>query len=69
MQRTNLKVFRIKMQLSQAAISEKIGCQRSTFAAIENGKRNGRQAFWNGLQAAFNLPNEVMWELMKVDTD
>lgn len=63
--RTNLKVFRVKNRLSQQEISDKIGCQRVTYSAIENGKRNGRQTFWKDLQNAFSIPESEMWELMK----
>lgn len=69
MARTNLKLFRVKNKLSQAAISEKIGCQRATYSAIECGKRSGRKDFWNKLQQAFNVPEGEMWELMKLDAE
>ena len=65
--RTNLKVFRIKRHLSQEEISEKIGCSRATYCAIEYGVREGRKTFWNDLQKAFNLPDSEMWQLMKND--
>ena len=65
--RTNLKIFRIKQHLSQTEISEKIGCSRATYAAIESGARCGRQTFWKDLQKAFRLPDAEMWELMKND--
>ena len=65
MPRTNLKVFRVRKHLSQAEISDKIGCGRATYSAIENGTRNGRTYFWNELQRVFDLPNAEMWELMK----
>lgn len=63
--RINLKIFRVRNNLTQQEISEKIGCQRVTYSAIENGKRNGRQSFWNDLQTAFSIPENEMWELMK----
>lgn len=65
--RTNLKVFRVKQHLSQAEFADKVGYSRPSYSAIESGTRNGRTYFWNKVQQAFNLPNEVMWELMKVD--
>lgn len=66
--RTNLKIFRIKQNLSQTEISDKIGCSRATYAAIESGARCGRSIFWNDLQTAFELPDSEMWQLMKNDT-
>lgn len=65
--RTNLKIFRIKQHLSQFEISEKLGCSRATYAAIENGARCGRQSFWKELQKTFQLPDSDMWDLMKND--
>lgn len=62
--RTNLKVFRVKHNLSQEEISEKIGCKRATYSAIECGKRNGQQNFWKKLQKAFSIPDAEMWDLM-----
>ena len=67
--RTNLKVFRVKLKLSQEEMAKKIGCTRATYAAIENGTRNGRHVFWKKLQAAFDIPENEMWELMKIDEE
>lgn len=63
--RTNLKIFRVKNSMSQTEISEKLGCSRATYAAIECGVRNGRLDFWLNLQETFSLPNTDMWDLMK----
>lgn len=63
--RNGLYMFRHSKRLSQAAISKKIGCNRATYAAIENGTRNGNGAFWSKLQKAF--PNADIGELMKVE--
>lgn len=63
--RMNLKLFRVKQNLTQSEMSDKIGCCRVRYSAIENGSRNGRQDFWNALQKAFNVPESEMWELMK----
>lgn len=65
--RTNLKLFRVKHQLTQEDMADKIGCIRCTYAAIENGTRNGRDFFWESLQKAFNIPDEDMWKLKKKD--
>lgn len=67
MARTNLKIFRVKQNMTQAEFSERIGYQRQTYAAIENGIRDGRQTFWKDLQQAFNIPDGEIWELMKND--
>ena len=65
--RTNLKVFRVKQNLSQEAFAEKIGYTRATYSAIENGKRSGRQRFWLDFQKAFNIPDADLWGYMKND--
>lgn len=62
--RINLKIFRVKHGLSQEAISEKIGCKRGTYSAIECGVRSGKPSFWQKLQKAFDVPDAEMWELM-----
>lgn len=65
--RTNLKLFRVKRGLTQEEISDLIGCARATYSMIETGKREGRRSFWNALQKAFNVADDEMWELMKVE--
>ena len=63
--RHNLKVFRVKNNLTQEKMAEKIGYTRATYSAIEKGKREGRRTFWNDLQATFNITDNEMWALMK----
>lgn len=65
--RTNLKVFRTQQKKTQDEMSQAIGCTRATYSMIENGKRNGREAFWNDLQRAFNIDDSQMWALRKND--
>ena len=65
--RTNLKLFRVKMMLSQDEIAAKIGCTRATYSSIESGKRDGRLAFWNDLQRAFKIADADMWALLRID--
>lgn len=65
--RLNLKVFRIKKQLSQGEISAKLGCTRATYAAIEAGARSGKQEFWKKLQEEFRVPDSEMWKMMRND--
>ena len=63
--RKNLYLFRANLMLTQDEMAERIGCIRCTYAAIENGTRNGRDFFWESLQKAFNIPDADMWELKK----
>lgn len=67
--RTNLKLFRVKMKLSQEEMAKKIGYTRATYSAIECGKRTGRQEFWRDFQRAFNIPDAELWGYMKTDED
>ncbi len=66
-QRTALKQFRIGVHLKQSEMGEKCGVSRGTYAYIENGKRSGSAKFWSNLQSAFNVPDEKMYQLMKLD--
>ena len=63
--RTNLKVFRVKQNMTQDETAAKIGCSRSCYASIENGDREGRGTFWRDLQKAFDIPDSEMWALKK----
>lgn len=65
--RTNLKLFRVKQGLSQQQIADKIGVMRATYSAVELGKRDARDYFWQELQRAFNIPDADMWALKRKD--
>lgn len=63
MRRLNLKIFRIRHGLTQAAMAERIGCVRDAYCAIEAGKRDPSISFFYDLQKAFDIPDAEMWEL------
>ena len=65
--RSGLYMFRHGKRMSQADMAERIGCHRMTYVDIENGKRDGSLKFWKKLQDAFSIPDEKIWELMKID--
>lgn len=67
--RTNLKLFRVKNKLSQEEMAAKIGVTRGCYAAVEAGKRTGRQAFWISFQKAFDIPDAELWGYMKTDEE
>lgn len=67
MQRTNLKVFRIAHKLRQTDIAYDLGVSRATYSFIERGERSGNAEFWQRLQRTYNVPDEEMYKLMKVD--
>lgn len=65
--RTALKQFRIGLHLKQSEIAKKIGVCRTTYGFVELGKRGGTAEFWANLQREFNVPDEKMYQLMKID--
>lgn len=73
--RTNLKVFRVRMHLSQAEMAAKIGNEnpekysRQVYSLVESGKTNGKQEFWDDLMRAFDLDAYQVWQLMKYDNN
>ena len=48
-------------------MAEKIGVSRATYGYVENGNRSGNAEFWGNLQKAFDVPDEDMYKLMKLD--
>lgn len=67
--RYTLYMFRCSHRMTQQEMADKIGFDRMTYSAIENGKRDGSMRFWNALQRAFNLDNDELAELMKVEKE
>lgn len=65
MRRVNLKIFRIRQNLLQSDMADRIGCSRDAYSAIENGDRNPSYDFMEKLQAAFDIPSENMWALLE----
>ena len=61
--RTNLKVLRVKHQLTQAQLAEKLGVSYATYNLVEQGKRKGSTEFWQRIQTLFNLTDADMWQL------
>lgn len=51
--------------MSQQEMAHAIGCNRSTYADVETGKRYGRSGFWTQLQTVFHIPDSEMWSLTK----
>ena len=67
MRRTNLKIFRIRHNLTQSDMAARVNYDRAAYGAIESGARNPSIEFFMNLQAAFDVPNEQMWELTLLD--
>lgn len=67
--RTRLKVFRIKLKLTQEQFAEKMGYGRMTYANVENGKRNPSKGFCTALGKTYGLSLSKVSELMIIDED
>lgn len=67
--RTNLKVFRTARKLRQTDIAYELGVSRATYSFIERGVRSGSAEFWQKLQREYNVPDEQMYSLMKLDEE
>lgn len=61
--RTDLKVLRVKNNLTQAELAKKLGVSCPTYNLIEQGKRNGSTKFWLNVKAVFNLEDGELWKL------
>ena len=65
--RNALYMFRHSLKLSQQAIADKIGVNRETYASVERGARNGSMTFWRKLQLAFDIPDDKIGALMRIE--
>lgn len=63
MRRINLKIFRIRQDLTKTEMAERLNWDRLSYGAIEAGKRDPSIAFFYRLQEVFNISDEQMWEL------
>lgn len=65
--RHNLYMLRCKNKLTQTEMANKIGVSSRGYQNVEWGKRDGTADFWSGVQKAFDVPDEEMYSLMKVE--
>ena len=56
MERTELKLFRIRKKLTQAQIAKKLGYSRGHYARFESGEADMTLRFLQALETAFNIP-------------
>lgn len=63
MRRINLKIFRIRQDLTQTEMAERLKWDRVSYCAIESGKRDPSITFFYRLQEVFNISDDQMWEL------
>ena len=67
MKRKNLKLFRVQHDLTQVQMAKILGVCKATYNFVECGKRQGTPEFWQRLQKEFNVPDERMWGLQKIE--
>lgn len=65
--RKNLKIFRVRLGLTQDEIAKEIGVCRSTYSEIEAGKRDCNTRFLKKLQNRYKIPDSDVWTLTKED--
>lgn len=64
--RHNLKVLRIKHNLTQQQLADQLGVSVSTYNLIENGQRRGSQEFWLKLQNLLQLEDGEVWQAQQL---
>lgn len=67
MGRHALYLLRCDNRLTQQEMAERIGINTATYSLIEAGRRQGKYETWVKIQKEFNIPDENMYALMKVE--
>lgn len=62
--RTDLKVLRVKNNLTQQEMADKLDVSLTTYSFIENGKQSGKVEFWKKVKEAFNLTADELVKMM-----
>lgn len=65
--RYNLKALRARTGQSQEQFAASIGFSRCYYASVENALNNGSTKFWNAIQRVYDVPDDKMWELTKIE--
>lgn len=69
MERTNLKLFRIKKKMTQAELAKEIGYSRNHYARIENGTKEVPLKLLVALSEKYGMTLDEARELTKEDKD
>lgn len=67
MVRMNLRIFRIRHNLTQSEMAQRVGYERAAYSLIEAGTRNPSIEFFMNLQEAFNISDAEMWALTRLE--
>lgn len=65
--RMNLRILRIRHNLTQSEMAQRVGYDRASYSLIEDGTRNPSIEFFMNLQEAFNIPDAEMWALTRLE--
>lgn len=65
--RHNLYMLRCKHKLTQAEFAAKIGVSCRGYQNVEWGERQGTTEFWAAVQRVFDIRDEGMYKLMKLE--
>lgn len=66
MTRHNLKLLRVKHNLTQQQLADQLGVSVSTYNLVENGQRRGSQDFWLKLQNLLHLEDGEVWQVQQL---
>lgn len=61
--RTELKVLRVKYNLTQVEAAKKLEVSTATYNLIENGNRDGNVKLWRKVKKVFKLTDEQAWKI------
>lgn len=67
--RTNLKVFRIKQNMTQAEFANATGYSRCHYAKIESGEKNMPLKLLENIQQNFRISDSELLDLKKNDRE
>lgn len=59
-----LKKLRIEEGVSQEIMACSLGVSRTTYSAIESGKKSGSIKFWQTLQEQYALNDSEVWQMI-----
>ena len=63
--KTALKVLRVKHDLTQKEMADKLAVSLTTYSFIENGKSKGKVEFWQRVKEEFHVTAEDLLNMMK----
>lgn len=65
--RKNLRLFRIKNNLSQSEIAEALGVSTMVVCGVETARYSGRRSFWKLLKITYNLSDSEIEKLKEIE--